>query len=299
LGAILFFYMNCSEWFFDISSVKTFLPSIQFVLLTLCVLLIDSDNGLINYSIASHLVISDVQTGPTPSPLCPSSPLSTESLNRSQFAFPIIEDCLEAASISWDFIEKIIYINAAHSTERNDAMTRDFLPVFRKSSEDIIRFEALLPDSNLPKVQGTAKSHIGALQLALVNGFRNVLILEDDVLWRVSSNKMNLLLLQELVERPFDVIIFGGTFVHHDEDHRARHSYAASSYFVNGEYVNTLISNFQEGLLKLNMEPNVKSYSIDVWWNRLMKQDLWYIVTPALVIQASYPVQFGYGENGV
>jgi hypothetical protein len=107
--------------------------------------------------------------------------------------------------------------------------------------------------------QRVAISHIGALQLALVNGFRNVLILENDVLWRVSSNKMNLLLLQELVERPFDVIIFGGTFVHHDEDHRARHSYAASSYFVNGEYVNTLISNFQEGLLKLNLEPQIKS----------------------------------------
>ena len=134
-----------------------------------------------------------MQRDPTPSPLCPSSHLSSESFNRSQFAFPIIEDCLEAASISWDFIEKIIYINAAN--ERNDAMMRDFLPVFRKSSEDIIRFEALLPDSNMPKVQGTAKSHIGALQLALVNGFRNVLILEDDVLWRVSSNKMNLLLL--------------------------------------------------------------------------------------------------------
>jgi len=58
---------------------------------------------------------------------------------------------------------------------------------------------------------------------------------------------------------------------------------------VIGEYLLTLLGNFQEGLMKLNLEPGVKMYSIDVWWNRLMKHDLWYIVTPALVIQSSYP----------
>jgi hypothetical protein len=283
----------------DFSTLTIFLSPIQFVFfITLCVYLIDTDNELTSYNGTVKLVNSDVQRDPIPSPLCPSSPLSSERFNRSQFAFPNIEDCLEAASISWDFIDKIIYINAEDSIERNEAMLRDFLPVFQKKSEDIIRFEALLPDANMPKVQGTAKSHIGALQLALVNGFRNVLILEDDVLWRVSSEKKNLLLLQDLVQRPFDAIIFGGTFVHHDQNHRARHSYAASSYLVYGEYFNTLLGNFQEGLMKLNMEPHIKSYSIDVWWNRLMQQDLWYIVTPALVIQTSYPEQFGYSGNG-
>jgi hypothetical protein len=48
-----------------------------------------------------------------------------------------------------------------------------------------------------------------------------------------------------------------------------RHSYSASSYLVNGEYILTLLGNFQEGLMKLNMEPGVKMYSIDVCWNRL------------------------------
>jgi len=59
------------------------------------------------------------------------------------------------------------------------------------------------------------------------------------------------------------------------------------------------MGNFQEGLLKLNMEPGVKMYAVDVWWNRLMKYDLWYVVTLALVIQSSYPMEFGYRSDGI
>ena len=232
-------------------------------------------------------------------PLCPSPIIDLRLLNSSpQYAFPIVEDCLDASTISWDFIDKIVYINAKQATDRNEAMLRDFLPVFKKSNEDIIRFEALPHDENMPKVQGTGKSHIGALQLSLEGGFKNVLILEDDVLWRVSADRTNLLLLQNLVTRPFDVVIFGGAFVHQDQEHRASHSYAASSYLVNGEYLLTLLGIFQEGLLNLNMNPKNKGYSIDVWWNRVLKVDLWYVVTPALVIQTSYPIEFGYGRNG-
>lgn len=143
-------------------------------------------------------------------------------------------------------------------------MLRDFLPVFQKSNEDIIRYEAFT-DTSLSHAQCVSRSHVGALQTALEEGFRNVLILVDDVLWRVSPNRENLLLLQELVLKPYNVIILGGTFVHHDNDHRARHSYAASSYLVNGDYILTLLGNFQESLMKLNMEPGVKMYAIDVW----------------------------------
>jgi hypothetical protein len=87
--------------------------------------------------------------------------------------------------------------------------------------------------------------------------------------------------------------------VHHHDDHRPRHSYASSSYLVNGDYLLTLLGNFQESLMKLNMEPGVKMYAIDVWWNRLMNHELWYIVTPALVIQSSYPIEFGYNFIGM
>jgi len=257
----------------------------------LIVVLLDSEYLLYT----PHLLTSDIHQS---LPMCVPSSIKTP-INASQFAHPNVTDCLEASSISWDFIDKIIYINARHSTDRNEAMVRDFLPVFQKSNEDIIRYEAYT-DSKLTHAQCVSRSHVGALQIALERGFRNVLILEDDVLWRVGPNHKNLFILQDLIlSKPYDVIIFGGTFVHQDDDHRARHSYAASSYLVNGDYIRTLLGNFQEGLLKLNMEPDVKMYAVDVWWNRLMKYDLWYVVTPALVIQSSYPVEFGYRRDGI
>lgn len=274
----------------DSEEISSSLPPYRLLLfVSLCVFLLDSEDLVNN----PQLLTSDA---PHRSQMC--APSSTKKLaNSSQFAFPNETDCLEAASISWDFIDKIIYINARHSIDRNEVMLRDFLPVFKKSSEDVIQFDETY-ESTLIHAQRVAKSHIGALQLALDGDFRNVLVLEDDVLWRVDPNRVNLLLLQDLVLKPYDVIIFGGTFVHHDDDHRARHSYASSSYLVNGDYILTLLGNYQEGLMKLNLEPGIKMYSIDVWRNRLMKHDLWYIVTPALVIQSSYPVQFGYSESG-
>jgi hypothetical protein len=89
------------------------------------------------------------------------------------------------------------------------------------------------------------------------------LILEDDVLRRVSPNRTNLPLLQDLVARPYAVVIVGGTFMNHDEEHRASHSYAASSDLMNGDYIFTFLST-KEGLMNRNMNPK----NIDVWWNR-------------------------------
>ena len=131
--------------------------------------------------------------------------------------------------------------------DKNEAMLRDFLPVFKKSGENTIRFEAIT-DAKLIHAQRVARSQIGALQLALERGFRNVLILEDDVLWRVSPNRNNLLLLQNLVTKPYDVIMFGGTAVTATKDHRVLYAQTASSYLINGKYIENLIGNFQEAL---------------------------------------------------
>lgn len=176
-------------------------------------------------------------------------------------------------------------------------MLRDFLPVFRKSNNDIIRFEAIT-DKDLNHPQRVAKSHIGALQLALEGGFKNVLILEDDVLWRVSPNRSNLFLLVDLVTKPFDVIMFGGTAVERRSDFSILYAQATSSYLVKGAYIQSVINCFSEALDLLLHDPkNIPLFAIDVWWNKLMKIDRWFIVTPALVIQKTYPIDFGYKKN--
>jgi hypothetical protein len=216
--------------------------------------------------------------------------------NNKQLALPIVEDCLQAASISWEFIDKIIYINAVGSIDRNEAMLSNFLPVFQKNNEDIIRFEAIT-NKSLTHPQRVGRSHYNALQLALDMGFKNVLILEDDVLWRVSSNRSNLLLLESLAKNVYDVILLGGTSVVTDVNHRVSFSQTTSSYLVFGEYIPTLLDNIREGLEFLEHRKE-DIYIIDLYWQKLMKQDLWFIIRPSLVIQNSYPVAFGYSYNG-
>ena len=165
-------------------------------------------------------------------------------------------------------------------------MRQNFLPSFRKLPSSIHRYEAATFDPGMPKIQGAGLSHLAALQLALDGGYRNVLILEDDCLWRVSAGRSNLVVLEDLATRPYDVLLLGGTFVLHDAaTHRAEHAYTMAAYVVAAHYLQTLIDNIAESLDLLRKNPTEKMYSVDVWWCRLMAGSLWYIVTPSLVIQ--------------
>jgi len=229
--------------------------------------------------------------------LCPSTTENNKTTPTGELGFPIVEDCLEAASISWNFIDKIIYINAKHATERKEAMLRDFLPVFQKISTDVIRFEAV-SDTKMSHPLRVAKSHIGALQLAFEGGFKNVLVLEDDVLWRVSPNRTNLLLLQDLVTRPYDVIILGGTAAIFDKVQRVVYAQTTSAYLINGKFIPSVLGNFLEAAELLDQESGNELFAIDVWWHWLMEKNVWYIITPALVIQTFHTVGYGYTVHG-
>lgn len=235
---------------------------------------------------------------PLGSRLCPPflKPINLTS-PTGELALPIVEDCQEAAAISWDFIDKIIYINPENSTDRNEAMLRDFLPVFQKSAGDIIRYEAIT-DSSMNHPQRVARSHIGALEEALEKGFKNVLILEDDVLWRVDPNRTNLFLLQQLVKRPYDVIVLGGTAAIFDGVQRVVYAQTTSAYLVNGKYIPKVLGIFQDAVEFLDQEHGNHFFAIDVWWHWLMKKDNWYIVTPALVIQSFHTIGYGYSNDG-
>ena len=196
----------------------------------------------------------------------------------------------------------MIYINTAGGTARDAAMWRNFLPALGKAPEDVIRLEAFAPGTGRPKAHGVGTSHLAALQLAISGGFRSVLVLEDDVLWRVAPGRANLRLLEELAGlASFDVILLGGTFVIADPgSHRVEHSYAASAYLVAAHYMQTLADNFAFSLAGLESEPHrLKDFSIDVYWNVAMRRDAWFVIEPALVVQEQYValyVPWGVGE---
>jgi len=226
---------------------------------------------------------------------------SANASARTDIALPSESHSAAAASISWDFVDKVVYINSAGAYERDEAMWRNFLPALGKAHSDIIRLEAFIGGADRPKVHGSGASHLAALQLAIVGGFRNVLVLEDDLLWRISPRRANLLLLEELSSlATFDVILLGGTFVIADVgSHRVEHSYSTSAYFVAGHYLQTLADNFAFSLASLEREPHrTKDFSIDVYWTVAMRRDSWFIIQPALAIQNHHATLFEPWGNG-
>ena len=291
-------------------------------LAALCALLVialDLDLAPAGDTVASSPLFATAGPG-TDSVAPPSSPSSSSSSSssasaasasattaaaaaRGPVALPSAEDSAAAATVAWgSLVDLVVYINAASNPARDEAMQRDFLPAFQSSSPrgeapapDVVRLDAFKADEGMPSIQGAALSHISALQLALDAGCRNVLVLEDDSLWRVSPGRQNLLLLEDLVAAPYDVILLGGTFVQQDEaTHRLRHAYSTNAYIVKDAYIPTLLENFAEGLHFLTEQPSVKMYSIDVWWNRLIQVSAFYIVWPPLVIQDHNAQGYGY-----
>jgi hypothetical protein len=198
------------------------------------------------------------------------------------------------AADAWSFVGHVVYVNLPAAAERDAALRRDFLPSFAApggGGPPVTRFAAFEAPAGMPGIYGAALSHIGALQLALDGGFESVLVLEDDVAWRLSADGANMRLLQRLARQPYDVILLGATVVTHNATtSRVVYAHATSSYLVARHYLQTLIDNFAEGLAQLGREPQDHAFFIDVYWMRAMNAPgaKWFVVAPSLVVQESY-----------
>jgi glycosyl transferase family 25 len=176
----------------------------------------------------------------------------------------------------WEFVEKVVYINLAKRPDRNEHMKEMTKPFGNK----VLRFEAIEAE---PGSIGCARSHIGVLELAIQEGWKNVLVLEDDAEWNEFDT--NYKRLEKLVSQPFDVILLGGVAVHKDSTEKVYSSQTASSYLVQTHYYSTLLNNFKEACSGLSSGDH-RTYAIDQYWKRLQKVDTWYIVSnPCMIYQ--------------
>ena len=198
------------------------------------------------------------------------------------------------AANTWSFVGCVTYINLRAAADRGAALRRDFLPSFAAPGgfgPPVTRFEAFEAPSDMPGIYGAALSHIGALQLALDSGCESVLVLEDDVAWRLSADGTNLRLLQRLAQQPYDVILLGATVVYYNATtSRVFYAHATSSYLVARHYLQNLIDNFAEGLHRLGRAPRDHDFFIDVFWMRAMNAPgaNWFVVAPSLIVQEHY-----------
>jgi glycosyl transferase family 25 len=172
------------------------------------------------------------------------------------------------------YIDAVIYINLDRRGNRNKKIIEQ-LSVFDKHK--VHRSSAVDKADN--KILGCALSHLNALKMAKEKQFKNVLILEDDAIW--ANIPESYAVFKNLIENPYDVIMLGATYKDYDKTtYRINYGLTASSYLVNSRYYDKIIHEIEKQTADPKSDKNV-----DIMYTNLQKQDIWYVVMPALMIQ--------------
>jgi glycosyl transferase family 25 len=182
-----------------------------------------------------------------------------------------------------DTIEKVVYINLEHRTDRREQVEAE-LAVF---GDRVERFNAI---QKSPGGIGCSMSHLSVLKRAKEQGWKNVLIVEDDFAW--THNQKGIDIFNNLVSKPYDVIVFGGTYAYYYPDSLKLHKCQTTvGYLVANHYYDTLIANYKEGIEGFLRTMNYPVYALDQYWKQIQPRDNWYIVVPNICMQ-----QPGYSD---
>lgn len=177
-----------------------------------------------------------------------------------------------------DTVEKVVYINLAHRTDRKQHIERELFKIFPE--EKVIRFNAVRDNDGQV---GCISSHIEVLKIAIQNNWKNCLIVEDDMKWENLDSGSKTLM--NLINNTYDVIVLGGTIIHLKDDGRLLTCQTTTAFIVNNHYYKTLLETFQEGLKNLIRTRNYGMYSVDQCWKPLQRRDNWHIVLPCMCVQ--------------
>lgn len=178
-----------------------------------------------------------------------------------------------------DMIDAVVYINLDHRTDRNDHM----LEIVKIFGQKVQRFEAI---ETYPGFIGCSESHAAVMRMAIESNWKNILVLEDDVLWNENIDAYTNAI--ELLTKPYDVIMLGSYRTTYDADtQRIKSGHGYHAYVVNRHYFKTFHSNIDAGLtlLKASEPAYPFEYRVDNYKNKLAAQDNWYAVMPNLFYQ--------------
>ena len=183
----------------------------------------------------------------------------------------------------WEFVDKFIYINLDHRQDRRDIMSK-FFEEGQIPLEKVVRFPAIRRSHG---ALGALESHTEVLKLAKKEGWKNILILEDDMEW--IDFKEGYSRLVEFTKLPdWNVILLVGWYYQYNFP-RIFESNNAGAYLVNEAYRDTLLKNREFSLNKLKVglgfDYKNSKYNADVYWLELMKKDIWYGLNPCICRQ--------------
>ncbi len=193
-----------------------------------------------------------------------------------------------------DNIEKIIYINLERRKDRREEIENEFRRM-EIPEDKIVRFEAIPHSYGLV---GCGQSHRRVLEIAKENGWKNILILEDDFDFVVSKEELIesfQYFFEKMENQTWDVLMISYNLFHpehyiidfNNDEKIGKIGFAqtASGYLVNQHYYDTLINNISEGNFLLEQTRYHWLYANDVYWKKTQEKDNWFYLKKRLGIQ--------------
>jgi GR25 family glycosyltransferase involved in LPS biosynthesis len=173
-------------------------------------------------------------------------------------------------------IDKVFYINLDRREDRRTHI--EFL--LESYGIPAERFAAIPHEHGL---YGCGLSHLAVLKLARDRGYKNVLILEDDILINVDSREDFNARLSTLFEKglAFDVAMLDVNLQQSEPIEqcdwliRVKYAHCAGAYIVQGHYYQKLIDLYEWALPKLLETGAHWLYANDAAWGGLQSADQW------------------------
>ena len=184
-----------------------------------------------------------------------------------------------------DAVSNILYINLSFREDRKKHIEGQLKSIGFHTFE---RFNAVNIKNG---ALGCSMSHLKCVEYAKKNNWTHVLICEDDTEFLqpdAFKNQFNKFLEKN---RNWDVLLLAGNnmlpyFPNDDTSIQILNCLTTTCYIVKDHYYDTLIKNYNEGILNLMKNPTDKDkYCIDKYWLHLQRKDKWYLLIPLTVIQ--------------
>ena len=188
-------------------------------------------------------------------------------------------------------MDNIVYINLAKRVDRREHIENE-LNKFQLNFE---RFEAVYNDSG---ILGCTKSHLEVLKLAKKQGWKSVLIFEDDFTFLVSREEFEYEIAQLMNSKvDYDVCMLAYNLMESGELNydfllKVREAQTASAYIVKDHYYDVLINLYEEAVQLLGQTGEHWTYANDQCWKSLQRKDNWICTKTRIGKQMA-----GYSDN--
>ena len=197
-------------------------------------------------------------------------------------------------------IDAVIYINLEKRDDRKSRILKE-LEKLQISKNKIHKISGVYIPKNGHK--GCVQSHILALQMAKLNKWQRVLIVEDDAELAVDPTIGKRIIQECLDMADWNVFMLGtyykkirGVIKLLDNGfsvERLKKATSATAYIVKYDYIDTLMNVFYTSNDHMSPEKlsgnNFEPWALDQQWSNLQESDIWYCLNKDLFIQGNSP----------